>query len=97
MRYLSLGEVADLHRRLIEGTGGAPGIRDLGTLASAIAQPNATFGAADLYPTLVEKAAALCFALVRNHPFVDGNKARRTRGDGDVPGPQWYGDRRLCG
>jgi death-on-curing protein len=39
MRYLSLGEVADLNRRLIEGTGGAPGIRDLGALASAIAQP----------------------------------------------------------
>lgn len=74
MRYLTLGEVADLHRRLLEATGGAPGIRDLGALDSAIAQPKATFGGADLYPTLVEKAAALCFSLVRNHPFVDGNK-----------------------
>lgn len=74
MRYLTLGEVVDLHRRLLEATGGALGIRDLGALDSAIAQPKATFGGGDLYPTLVEKAAALCFSLVQNHPFVDGNK-----------------------
>ena len=33
-----------------------------------------SFGGAELYPTLAEKAAALCFSLVMNHPFVDGNK-----------------------
>lgn len=43
-------------------------------LESAIAQPRATFGGVELYPTLVEKAAALCLSLVENHPFVDGNK-----------------------
>ena len=43
-------------------------------LESAIAQPKATFGGIDLYPTLVEKVAALGFALVQNHPFVDANK-----------------------
>ena len=74
MRYLTLGEVVDLHDRLLEATGGAPGIRDLGALDSATARPKATFGRADLYPTLVDKAAALCFSLVQNHPFVDGNK-----------------------
>jgi death-on-curing protein len=74
MRYLTLGEVVELHRRLLQATIGAPGIRDLGALESAIAQPKATFGGIDLYPTLVEKAAALCFSLVRGHPFVDGNK-----------------------
>lgn len=74
MRYLTLAEVVDLHRRLLQATGGAPGIRDLGALESAVAQPKATFGGADLYPTLVEKAAALCVALVVGHPFVDGNK-----------------------
>jgi death-on-curing protein len=63
MRYLTLGEVVELHRRLLERTGGAPGIRDFGALESAIAQPKATFGSADLYPTLVEKAAALCFSV----------------------------------
>jgi death-on-curing protein len=46
----------------------------MAALESAIAQPKATFGGADLHPTLIEKAAALCFALVRGHPFVDGNK-----------------------
>lgn len=74
MRYLTLMEVAELHRLVVGTTGGAPGIRDLAALESAVARPNATFGGTDLYPTLIEKAAALCFALVRGHPFVDGNK-----------------------
>jgi len=74
MRYLALAEVVELHRRLLEATGGAPGIRDLGALESAIAQPKATFGGVDLYPTLEEKAAALGLSLVQDHPFVDGNK-----------------------
>jgi len=74
MRYLSLGEVVELHRAIIERMGGATGIRDLGALESSLAQPKATFDGADLYPNVVEKAAALCFSLVLNHPFVDGNK-----------------------
>ena len=74
MRYLTLGEVVELHQRLLTQTGGASGIRDLGLLESALAQPKATFGGADLHPTLVDKAAALGFALVANHAFVDGNK-----------------------
>ena len=41
---------------------------------SVVAQPKATFGGVDLYPTVVEKATALCFSRVQNHPFVDGNK-----------------------
>ena len=74
MRYVTLAEVVELHRRLLKATGGAPGIRDLGALESAVVQPKATFGSADLYPTLVDKAAALCFALIQDHPFVVGNK-----------------------
>ena len=74
MRYVTLGEVVELHRHLLQTTGGAPGIRDFGALESAVAQPKATFGGADLYPTLGEKGAALCLALVQGHPFVDGNK-----------------------
>ena len=50
------------------------GVRDLGALESALAQPRATFGGQDLYPDVVSKAAALCFSLVLNHPFLDGNK-----------------------
>lgn len=74
MRYLALSEVVELHRRLLEQTGGATGIRDLGALESALAQPRMALAGSDLYPTLAEKAAALCFSLVGNHPFVDGNK-----------------------
>src|SRR6266513_3631436 len=74
MRSVTLGEVVELHRRLLQTTGGAPGIRDFGALESAVAQPKATFGGNDLYPTLPEKAAVLCVALVQDHPFVDGNK-----------------------
>ncbi len=74
MRYLTLGEVVETHRLVLAATGGASGILDLGALESAIAQPKAAFGGADLYPTLIEKAAVLCFALVQGHPFVDGNK-----------------------
>jgi death-on-curing protein len=74
MRYLALSEVVELHRRLLEATGGAVGIRDLGALESAVAQLKMTVAGSDLYPSLAEKAAALCFSLVANHPFVDGNK-----------------------
>lgn len=74
MRYLSLAEVLELHRRVIEQAGGSMGLRDMGALESAVAQPRMTFGGEDLYPSLVGKAAALCFSLVQNHPFVDGNK-----------------------
>lgn len=55
-------------------TGGSVGLRDRSLLESAIAGPRMTFGGEDLYPTLEEKAAALGFALIKNHPFVDGNK-----------------------
>src|SRR5207249_5818930 len=74
MRYVTLGEVVELHRRLLQATGGAPGIRDFGALESAVAQPRATFGDGELYPTLADNAAALCLALVQRHPFIDGNK-----------------------
>jgi len=74
MRYLTLGEVVALHRRLMATTGGTSGIRDLGLLESALAQPRASFGGDDLYPGVIDKAAALGFSLVMGHPFVDGNK-----------------------
>ncbi|XHX76405.1 MAG: type II toxin-antitoxin system death-on-curing family toxin [Stenomitos frigidus ULC029] len=74
MRYLTLIEVLELHRRIIEQSSGVFGIRDLGLLESAIAQPRMTFGREDLYPSLFEKAAALGFSIIMNHPFVDGNK-----------------------
>ncbi|MDW7712499.1 MAG: type II toxin-antitoxin system death-on-curing family toxin [Deferrisomatales bacterium] len=74
MRFLSIAEALQVHRAVIDSSGGAAGIRDLPAFESALAQPRATFGGADLYPTVIEKAAALGFSIVRNHPFVDGNK-----------------------
>jgi death-on-curing protein len=74
MRYLSLGEVLQLYRQIIAQSGGTQGIRDLDALESALAQPRVTFGGQELYPTIIEKASALGFSLIQNHPFVDGNK-----------------------
>lgn len=70
----ALFQLLELHQNLIAESGGASGIRDFGALESALAQPEMTFGGQDLYPTLVEKAAALAYSLVMNHPFLDGNK-----------------------
>jgi death on curing protein len=74
VRYLTLSEVLKLHADLAAISGGATGVRDLGRVQAALAQPMATFSGADLYPTLVDKAAALGFALIQGHAFVDGNK-----------------------
>ncbi len=74
MRYITLGEVVSLHEAILESSGGASGIRDFGALESALAQPRATFGGADLHASLHAKAAALGFSLALNHAFVDGNK-----------------------
>jgi death-on-curing protein len=74
MRYLTLKEILELHRRILEQSGGLTGIRDIGILESALAQPLMTFGGEELYPTIVEKASALGFSLIKNHPFIDGNK-----------------------
>lgn len=74
IHYLTLPEVLELHRLVLEQSGGRPGLRDAGALDSALARPRMTFGGNDLYTTLSEKAAALGFSLIGNHPFVDGNK-----------------------
>jgi death-on-curing protein len=55
-------------------SGGAEGLLHLPALESALAQLQMTFGGADLYPTLVDKAAALGYTFIKNHPFLDGNK-----------------------
>ena len=72
--YLTVAQVIDLHRRVIEEAGGSHGLRDAGSLASAVVQPAVTFGGMELYTDIAEKAAALGFSLILNHPFIDGNK-----------------------
>lgn len=74
MRYLTVSEVIELYRQTMETSGGTVGILSIESLESAVAQPRATFGGKELYPTIIEKAAALGFSLVMNHAFVDGNK-----------------------
>jgi death-on-curing protein len=74
MRYLTLNEVLELYRRIMEQSGGSVGIHDLDALESALAQPRVTFGGEELYPAVIEKASALGFSIIKNHPFVDGNK-----------------------
>jgi len=74
VRYLSIEEVVELHRRIILQSGGGVGLRDRGALDAAVSQPFQTFGGEDLYEGVIAKAAALGFFLASNHPFVDGNK-----------------------
>ena len=74
MQCLTLREVLEVHRQVMAQSGGAEGLIHLSALESALAQPQMTFGGEELYPTLVDKAAALGYALIKNHPFLDGNK-----------------------
>lgn len=66
--------VIEVHKRLIETSGGLDGIRDITLLESAVNTIYQTFESKELYPSVVDKAARLCFALIKNHPFIDGNK-----------------------
>lgn len=74
MIRLTKEQVLYIHSSLIEATGGTDGVRDNGLLESALESPFQTFDGNDLYPALIQKAARLGYALVANHPFIDGNK-----------------------
>jgi death-on-curing protein len=74
IHYLTPEQVLFLHSRLISTIGGGHGVRDIGMLLSALGRTQATFDGKELYPDIMLKAAALIDSLVRNHPFVDGNK-----------------------
>jgi len=74
MKYLIAEQVLFIHSRLIDETGGAHAIRDTGMLLSAVERPKSGFGDRELYPDIFPKSAALMESLIRNHPFIDGNK-----------------------
>ncbi|MCC8159739.1 MAG: type II toxin-antitoxin system death-on-curing family toxin [Oscillospiraceae bacterium] len=74
MKTLTKEQILMLHSQLTRAFGGSSDIRDENLLDSAISVPFQTYGGEDLYPTLLDKASRLCFGLVKNHPFVDGNK-----------------------
>ena len=74
MTILSKEQILILHSQLIKATGGIDGLRDEGLLESALNAPFQTFGGTDAFPSLQQKAARLGYGLVKNHPFIDGNK-----------------------
>jgi death-on-curing protein len=71
---IDLKDVENIHNILIERFGGSKGIRDKTVLESAINRPFQTFDQKELYPTNVDKAAAIFESIISNHPFIDGNK-----------------------
>lgn len=73
-KYLSLAEVLRIHSNMIRHFGGSHGVRDLGLVESALARPRSGFGDFEAYPDVFMKAAVLAHSLLKNHPFIDGNK-----------------------
>ena len=67
--YLTVGEVLEMHRQLIDEFGGIHGLRDRGLLEAAIFRPQNGY-----YDDLIHEAAALMESLANNHAFLDGNK-----------------------
>ena len=74
MKEISKEQIIKLHTQLVEETGGSVDIRDEGMLDSAVSTPYASFAGIEPFPTVIEKASRLGFGLIKNHPFIDGNK-----------------------
>lgn len=70
----ALDHVLLLHKKLIDQTGGADGVRDLGLIESALQRAYAAFGGVEAHPGVIGKAAAVGCGLTQNHGFIDGNK-----------------------
>lgn len=68
-RYLSAEDILAVHDEMLRCFGGAGGVRDVNALNSSVGRPQSGY-----YADVIEEAAALFESLVRNHPFVDGNK-----------------------
>jgi death-on-curing protein len=74
MINLTLDQLLEIHALLVNEIGGSLGLRDLGRLESAIATQTQNVFGEELYPSPINKAAALIRAIIADHPFVDGNK-----------------------
>lgn len=72
--FLTLEDVLEIHTNQISLYGGSDGTRDEGLLMSALSQPESMFGGEFLHPSISEQAAAYLYHIVKNHPFIDGNK-----------------------
>ena len=74
MILLNKEQIKYLHSKMIQETGGSNGIRDEGLPDSALSAPFQSFGGMELYPSMIRKGARLCYGLIKNHAFFDGNK-----------------------
>jgi len=72
--FLTIEQVLFIHDQMVKRFGSSPGVRDLGLVESAVTRPKSTFGGEYLYNSIFDKAGALLQSLLKNHPFVDGNK-----------------------
>jgi death-on-curing protein len=72
--FLDVDDVIEIHAAQIEMFGGSAGMRDRGLLEAAVAQPKTSFGGELLHEGLFAMAGAYLFHIVKNHPFIDGNK-----------------------
>jgi len=74
MKILSKNIILAIHEKLINDTGGIYGIRDESLLESAMYAPFAEYSGVKAFPSVIEKVARLALGIVKNHPFIDGNK-----------------------
>ena len=74
MINLTKEQIILLHKQLIDSFGGIHGVRDNNLLESALAAPYQSFSGVEFFPGVVDKAVRLGFGLIKNHPFIDGNK-----------------------
>lgn len=74
MIRLTKEHILSLHSELIKETGGVAGLRDEGLLDSALNAPFQGFEETEAYPSIQQKGVRLGYGLIKNHPFVDGNK-----------------------
>jgi len=72
--WIGVLEALVLHDMQLVAFGGAPGVRDIGLLESALARPRNLRAYGTKRPSLARLAAAYAFGIIKNHPFVDGNK-----------------------
>ena len=74
MNFFSDEQILRIHSSLITKTGGIDGVRAYNLLDSSLKSIFQTFDGKELYPSILDKAAQLCYSLIENHPFLDGNK-----------------------
>jgi death on curing protein len=74
LRFLTIDDVLRMHNYAIAEYGGSVGIRDINLLESAVAQPEMFVFGEYVHKDIFHMGAAYSFHIIKNHPFVDGNK-----------------------